>query len=399
MKINRDNYEIYFLDYLEGNLPAEDTAELLIFVENNPDLRDLIEDNELITIVPDQSINFLGKSALKKDDALHIHTPIDQITITPKNCEEFFIRFYENDLDEPEKIALANFLKDNSTFIKDFELFGNTFLKPDLAIIYPYKSKLKKKAILLPSTRKIVTVAAIAASVLLFSTVYLKYVNPTTSSVQNQKVAQTIVKPKAENKINKQTIIKTISRFPAGTNIYKTESLAVLLNNNKKDVNSNSDQVTSSTDINNHNRSQLPITFLNTRYAGDLAINSKQAPLSIDRRTDFDGIPSTAYFNPDPDAAPLNTDGRVISGKLGYTLAQGISQVAGSLARDPEAGRLLKGRISFSDIAGLGLKGYNLIADRNLSLKPEYDSTGTMTGYALTDGDRRISRFSKRLGR
>ena len=125
-------------------------------------------------------------------------------------------------------------------------------------------------------------------------------------------------------------------------------------------------------------------------------MNNKQIPQSINRRTDFDGIPSTAYFNPDPDAAPLNSDGRVISGKLGYTLAQGISQTAGAIARNPEAGRLLKGKISLRDIAELGLKGYNLIANRNLSLNPKYDSNGTMTGYALTDGDRNISESDKR---
>src|ERR1035437_8998829 len=130
MKINRDNYEIYFLDYLEGNLPAEETAELLIFVENNPDLRDLIEDNDLIILEPDQSINFLGKSALKKCGISSLNTSIDQIIITPKNCEEYFIRFYENDLNETEKIVLASFLKENSTFIKEFELFGNTIIKP-----------------------------------------------------------------------------------------------------------------------------------------------------------------------------------------------------------------------------------------------------------------------------
>ena len=390
MKINRDNYEIYFLDYLEGNLPAEETAELLIFVENNPDLRDLIEDNDLIILEPDQSINFLGKSALKKCGISSLNTSIDQIIITPKNCEEYFIRFYENDLNETEKIVLASFLKENSTFIKEFELFGNTIIKPDLEIVYPFKSKLKRKTILLPNVRRILTVSAIAASVLLFSTVYLRYINQPASSTLHQKVAQTIVKTNTTQKQNKGTTNDMVYSVPAVNNTPHTNPAIATLDNN---------QVNTTTSISNRINTPLPTTLLNTRYIGDLAMNQKQIPQSIERRTDFDGVTSTAYFNPDPDAAPLNSDGRIISGKLGYALAQGISQTAGTLARDPEASRLLNGRISLSDIARLGLKGYNFITDRNLSLNPEYDSTGTRTGYALTDGDRRISRFPKRVSR
>lgn len=389
MKINRDNYEIYFLDYLEGNLPAEETAELLIFVENNPDLKDLIEDNDLIMIEPDQSINFLGKSALKK--SVSPNTSMDQIIITPKNCEEYFIRFYENDLNEAEQIVLANFLKETPSFIKDFELFGNTIIKPDPEIIYPFKSKLKRRIISLPNVRSILTATAIAASILLFSTIYLQYINQPTSSTLHQKVAQTVVKPNTTKNYHQNgTINKIIYNIPSVDSTIQTNALTVSPDKN---------QIITNTSINDRINTQPPTTFLNTRYTGDLAMNPKQIPQSIERRTDFDGVTSTAYFNPDPDAAPLNSDGRVISGKLGYTLAQGISQVAGSIARDPEAGRLLNGRILLSDIARLGLKGYNLITDRNLSLNQEYDSTGTMTGYALTDGDRKISRFPKRVSR
>jgi hypothetical protein len=390
MKINRDNYEIYFLDYLEGNLPAEETAELLIFVENNPDLRDLIEDNDLIILEPDQSINFLGKSALKKGDIASSNTSPNQIIITSKNCEEYFIRFYENDLNEDEQVVLANFLKENPSLIKEFELFANTIIKPDPKIIYPFKSKLKRKMIFLPNVKRILTVSAIAASVLLFSTIYLQYINQPTSSIIQQKTAQTVAKPNTPKNSIKETTSTAIYNNPVVSSMPYT--IPVLATVGKNPVNA-------TTSMSNRINTQLPTTPLNTRYAGDLAMNQKQIPQSIERRTDFDGVTSTAYFNPDPDAAPLNSDGRIINGKLGYALAQGISQTAGSIARDPEASRLLNGRILLSDIARLGLKGYNFITDRNLTLNPEYDSTGTRTGYALTDGDRRISRFPKRQSR
>ena len=38
MKITRDNYEAYLLDHLEGNLSEEESALLMVFLEENPDL-------------------------------------------------------------------------------------------------------------------------------------------------------------------------------------------------------------------------------------------------------------------------------------------------------------------------------------------------------------------------
>lgn len=399
MKINRDNYEMYFLDYLEGNLPAEETAELLIFVEKNPDLRDLIEDNELITLVPDESINFLGKSAIKKYDLSSLSTSANPIPITSKTSEEFFIRFYENDLNESEKILLADYLKDNPSMIKDFELYGSTIIKPDLEIIYPFKSSLKRKTILLPNTKKVFTTVAIAASVLLFSTLFLKYNDQPAPASRYHVVAQTDTKKTISTSSNQtqSTSNQAGSSNLAGNRVSNNPLLASRLTQEESQNNSN--QTSAAAGISDRINNQSPTPILNTRYSGDLALNQKQIPQSIERRTDFDGITSTAYYNSDPDATPLNSDGRVISGKLGYTLAQGISQAAGSIARDPEASRLLKGKISLSDIAGLGIKGYNLIANRNLSLNREYDSTGMMTGYALSEGDHRISGFPKRSSR
>src|ERR1035437_3350257 len=123
MNIDRNNYEMYFLDYLEGRLTTDETAALLLFANENPDLKELLEGEEIISLVPDEKIGFFPKSALKKNTISDIENEPAvseensysgealRVSISAGNYEEFMIRYYENELEEVEKAELANFLK------------------------------------------------------------------------------------------------------------------------------------------------------------------------------------------------------------------------------------------------------------------------------------------------
>ena len=50
MTINKHNYEAYFLDYHEGNLTPQEVADLLLFVEQHPELKDEFESFENVTL-------------------------------------------------------------------------------------------------------------------------------------------------------------------------------------------------------------------------------------------------------------------------------------------------------------------------------------------------------------
>ena len=63
--INRSNYEVWFIDYADGQLSPEQVAELLLFLEENPDLKNeftLFEQVEL----PVDTVEFPFKKSLKK---------------------------------------------------------------------------------------------------------------------------------------------------------------------------------------------------------------------------------------------------------------------------------------------------------------------------------------------
>lgn len=62
-KINLNNYEAFLLDYLEGNLSAEDTADLLLFVSHHPELEidlddelPILEDSQLVVLPTEDKV-------------------------------------------------------------------------------------------------------------------------------------------------------------------------------------------------------------------------------------------------------------------------------------------------------------------------------------------------------
>ena len=54
MEININNYEVYVIDFIDGMLNEIDTANLLIFLDQNPVLKEefeiLINSSKLITL-------------------------------------------------------------------------------------------------------------------------------------------------------------------------------------------------------------------------------------------------------------------------------------------------------------------------------------------------------------
>ncbi len=66
MKINRNNYEDFLIQKLEGLLSTEKNAELDLFLHNNSDIRSEWEAFELTRLMPDESLVYEHKDLLKK---------------------------------------------------------------------------------------------------------------------------------------------------------------------------------------------------------------------------------------------------------------------------------------------------------------------------------------------
>ena len=141
MKINRDNYEAYFLDYHEGQLSPEMAEEVQLFVAQNPDLKNMFEEFEAVSLVTDQDVVFEMKSSLKKN---HVFATSQ---VNELNYEEFMLAETEGLLTAEQASFLDEFVSINPQFAKDRSLYRLSHLTADGDIIFEAKESLKKIAI------------------------------------------------------------------------------------------------------------------------------------------------------------------------------------------------------------------------------------------------------------
>ncbi|MCK6648309.1 MAG: hypothetical protein L6Q66_01525 [Bacteroidia bacterium] len=138
MNINKHNYEAFFLDYHEGNLSPQEVAELLLFLEQHPELKEEFESFENFSLTEDEmNIQFKNKSELKKE-------------ITPENIDEFLVKKVEGELLPIENDILEQYIKQHPHTQKDLELYKRSIVSPDHSIIFDKKPDLKMIPSLLP---------------------------------------------------------------------------------------------------------------------------------------------------------------------------------------------------------------------------------------------------------
>jgi ribosomal protein S8 len=103
-KITLENYEAFYLDYLEGTLNSEDVRLFEKFLNDNPSLR--LEDESLFYLTENESeINSVSRELLKQ--------PSELTTITNENAEYAIISQKEGLLSDNESEMLKAFLAKN----------------------------------------------------------------------------------------------------------------------------------------------------------------------------------------------------------------------------------------------------------------------------------------------
>ena len=127
-KINRGNYEVFLIDFLEENLDSETHAQVLFFLENNPDIA------EEFNGISDFDIQECYASYDEKEDLKRRFEK--NILINADNYEHYFIAYHEGDLSADEKIQVEDFIDNNPSLNKDFELYGNLRYNTDNSIVF-----------------------------------------------------------------------------------------------------------------------------------------------------------------------------------------------------------------------------------------------------------------------
>lgn len=164
MKITRHNYETFLIDHIDGSLDAETRRELLLFLDQNPDIKNEFENLEDVTISAGD-MKMPGKHELKKTN--------DTIPEFDKKC----IAFIENDMNEREKVSFAKESLLNEEKTRILKIFSLTKLTPDTSIVFPDKESLKKAV---PAFRRtwLYTSVSAAAGILLIAGFFAINSNP-----------------------------------------------------------------------------------------------------------------------------------------------------------------------------------------------------------------------------
>ena len=117
MNINRTNYESWFLDYFEGNLSAEQVAEMFLFLDQHPELQQEFESFELIKLDNIEEDVFEKKQSLHKSEV-----------ITVANIQQWLLDQAEGQLNPEQLQQLQSFLAANPEYIREQELIAKTRL-------------------------------------------------------------------------------------------------------------------------------------------------------------------------------------------------------------------------------------------------------------------------------
>ena len=134
MKITRENYEPFFLDFLEGNLKVDQIDQFLDFLNQNPDLKEELQAFENINI-PEEKMVFSGKNQLYRSFG------------EPKSeNDNRIIAYLEGDMIPEDRILFEDELTVNPELEKEYNLYGKTQLVPDKSVTFPEKHKIHRKS-------------------------------------------------------------------------------------------------------------------------------------------------------------------------------------------------------------------------------------------------------------
>lgn len=150
-KINLNNYEAFFLDYLEGSLSAQQEFELMDFLEKHPALKEEL-DMDLDELTLDPQADSIDTSLFKKEG------------VKDEEVEDLMVASVEGLLSVKETAALTDYVVANDLHA-DLAAYNRTKLKPNLAEVYGNKKELKKRKRIAPLFYTLIGAATIAITI------------------------------------------------------------------------------------------------------------------------------------------------------------------------------------------------------------------------------------------
>ncbi|MFH1118430.1 MAG: hypothetical protein V1775_01315 [Bacteroidota bacterium] len=347
MTINRTNYEFFIIGYLDGTLDPVETAGLLVFLEQNPDLKEEASNLASFSLIPDGDTVFGFKEAMIRP------ADKDAVLMNTSNYSHYFVAALEGDLTPGGLKSVEAFLDKNPVLRKEYELFSLARLKNDDEIRYPNQANLKKSAA--GGIRRMVYFGAAAAGILLLISVYLRMEPQSTTSISENKIRKETPERKTPAKVRDRISVKPdnpakeiheIHHKPAGQ-VRKTEYGKTRVKTNARPA-ANPEQIIRIPSRHYMNVTPLPFNGGNRNFYSDLFddIRKSQEPMLAKLEEE--------PFKTNRLPLPGTKTGNRINSLL-RTGAQIVSLV-------PES---LNGWM----LADLGIEGINMLTDKDIKLQ------------------------------
>lgn len=136
MNITRNNYEEYFILYMDNELTPEERGMVEAFVQLHPDLKEELDLLLQYKFTPDTDIVFSGKAELLKGQS--------ESMMNLSNYEEYLLLYIDNELNPSAAAAVEQFAAENLAVKKELDLLRFTRLQPE-TISFPDKASLYRK--------------------------------------------------------------------------------------------------------------------------------------------------------------------------------------------------------------------------------------------------------------
>jgi anti-sigma factor RsiW len=154
--ITRENYEEFFLMYVDNELPAAARSAVERFVDDNPDLREEWEAFLQCRVEPDEKFVFPYKNELLKE----VH-------------EDMLLSYVDGELDAKDRAAAEALINRDPSTAAELRQLLLTVSEPDHSIVFPHKESLfrterRRRVIPLFWMRAGVAAAVLTAGALLF---------------------------------------------------------------------------------------------------------------------------------------------------------------------------------------------------------------------------------------
>ncbi len=361
MNITRENYESFFLDYLEGSLDSSLMEEMHAFLERNPDLKAEMEEFEQVSL-PADPILFEEKERLKK-----VVSPREDMG--KQHLDHLFIAKLEGDLSSDQEKALDQLLLEQPKRKIELDLYLKTKLKP-VPVIFPDKLLLKRKTSVI-RRRPLwysISVAASIILILLFSLFLDRFRYP-----EEERIADIVPATESNDATDSEKAAVREREFPASVD---QQDLEQAVNREEYETVKVVDHVAMTI--------AEPLTQEKAGLSGNYTetVDNGRTELAALSRRDY--IPINTAINitvtiPETNDGASGVEEEYLTFRALVTrrLKRAIS------AEEPgETGR--DDRVTFLDIAEAGVRGVNRISGSDMKLDRYYDQNGELTSFAFT---------------